>query len=105
MGVLFMIVEMIGATLGYGLLKMLTPEKYMNTQPGMCMTVPHSEITIPQAFFLEFLLTFALVLVISGLWDPRNRDFNDSAPLRVGKFILDKKKIIKWKITVLFLKA
>jgi glycerol uptake facilitator-like aquaporin len=66
MGILFMIMEVIGATLGYGLLIALTPQKYLNTQPGVCMTVLHPDITIPQAFFLEFFLTFALVLVISG---------------------------------------
>jgi aquaporin related protein len=66
MGILFTIVEVIGATLGYGLLQALTPEKYFSTQPGVCMTVPHPDITIAQAFFLEFFLTFALVLVISG---------------------------------------
>lgn len=87
MGILFMIVEVIGAILGYGLLLALTPEQYLTTNPGVCMTIPHPTITVTQAFFIEFFLTFTLVLVISGVWDPRNRDSCDSIPLRVGKFI------------------
>lgn len=66
MALLFMIMEVIGAILGYGVLMALTPEKYLNTNPGVCMTVPHPDITTMQAFFLEFFLTFALVLVVSG---------------------------------------
>lgn len=88
-----MVVEVIGATLGYGLLQALTPEQFFNTSPGVCMTTPHPAISTTQAFFLEFFLTFALVLVISGVWDPRNRDYSDSIPLRVGKYI-DKKLVI-----------
>lgn len=84
MGILFVIAEIIGATLGYGLLYALTPSKYVNTSPGLCTTVPHAEISIAQAFFIEFFLTFTLMLIISGVWDPRNRDNGDSIPLRIG---------------------
>lgn len=93
MGILFMIVEIFGAILGYGLLQALSPEEIFNTTPGTCMTVPHPKITVIQAFFLEFFLTFALVLVVSGVWDPRNRDLGDSIPLRVGKSYDKNKKI------------
>lgn len=85
MGILFVIAELIGATLGYGLLFALTPSKYIQTQPGLCTTVPHDEITITQAFFIEFFLTFTLILIISGVWDPRNRDNGDSIPVRIGE--------------------
>jgi aquaporin rerated protein, invertebrate len=85
MGIFFVIAEIVGATLGYGLLVALTPSKYLNKgEPGLCMTVPHGDITTIQAFFIEFCLTFTLILVISGAWDPRNRDNTDSIPLRIG---------------------
>ena len=87
MGILFVIAEIVGATLGYGLLYALTPAKYIATQPGLCTTVVHDEITITQAFFIEFFLTFTLILIISGVWDPRNRDNGDSIPVRIGESI------------------
>lgn len=92
MGILFVIAEVIGATLGYGLLYALTPSEYLNnTEHGLCTTVPHESINTSQAFFIEFCLTFTLILIVSGVWDPRNRENSDSIPLRIGKITLNKR--------------
>lgn len=81
---IYMTAEVLGATLGYGLLKALTPCEFFNPEIGVCMSLPQKNLTTVQLFFIEFMLTFALVLVVSGAWDPRNRDNGDSAPLRIG---------------------
>lgn len=85
MGLLFVIAEVIGAILGYGLLLILSPSKHFETENGLCTTVPDESITTIQAFFIEFCLTFTLILIISGVWDPRNRSNSDSIPLRIGE--------------------
>lgn len=51
---------------------------------GLCITVPADGISTFQAFLVEFIGTSILVLVICGLWDPRNKKNTDSTPLRAG---------------------
>lgn len=88
MGILYIISEIVGAILGFGLLKMLTPNKFLTpnepSDPGLCMTLPHSDLSVGQAFFIEFFLTCALISVICGAWDPRNQKNSDSTPIRIG---------------------
>lgn len=78
-----MCVQVLGASVGYGLLILVTPTEFM--RPGTCMTLPIESMSTVQLFAVEFFLTCALTFVVSGVWDPRNRDFGDSVPLRVGK--------------------
>ncbi len=85
MSLIYVVVEIIGAVLGYGMLLLVTPERLLNVEPGMCMTVPSPEIRTSKAFFIEFIMTFTLVLLVSAIWDPRNRDNGDSVPIRIGK--------------------
>lgn len=59
----YMVVETLGAAAGYGILKALTPCE--NFQSGLCMTLPQQNVSTVQLFFIEFMLTFALVLVVS----------------------------------------
>jgi aquaporin related protein len=89
LAVLYIISEVIGAVFGYGMLKVLTPNHLMQSEPGLCVTSPHSSITTAQAFFLEFFLTFALVFVVSGAWDPRNKKNSDSVAIKLGELIIN----------------
>lgn len=90
MAILMSLAQLLGATLGYGLLQSLTP-KHIFFSPGSsgtCMTLPHPSLTLTQAFMIEFCLTSALMFMVCGVWDPRNRNNGDSAPLRVGLSII-----------------
>lgn len=84
MAIWFSIAEIIGSILGYGLLMLLTPNEILPSE-GICMTIIHPGMSITEGFVLEFVLTSALISVICGVWDPRNRKFLDSAPLRIGE--------------------
>ena len=85
MGFILIIAQIFGSILGFGLLRFLTPEDiFWADENGTCMTLVHPNVSITQAFFVEFLLTSALISLVSGVWDPRNRNNGDSAPLRVG---------------------
>lgn len=88
MAFLYVVAEIVGAVLGYGLLQYLSPEDIFSTPNGVCMTLPHEGISVAQAFFIEFFLTCALISMICGVWDPRNRENSDSAPLRIGLAII-----------------
>jgi glycerol uptake facilitator-like aquaporin len=84
---LYIVCEVIGASLGFGLLFSLTPKDLFEQgedEPGLCMTLPHSSYSVFEAFFVEYVLTTALVLVVCGVWHPENRNLGDSAPLRIG---------------------
>jgi aquaporin rerated protein, invertebrate len=87
MAILFCIAEIIGAILGYGLLMFLTPEDifFLPNHPGTCMTVIHPQVSVAKGFLWEFFLTSTLMLIVSGVWDPRNRKNGDSTALRVGE--------------------
>lgn len=65
--VLYMIVETLGAAAGYGILKVLTPCEYFQSESPTCMTLPRHSVSNIQLFFIEFLLTFALVLVVGEI--------------------------------------
>lgn len=86
--IMYFVAQMLGAFMGYGLLKALTPPEIFDptngTGPGLCSTVPHPALTEFQAVSIEFLATSVLVLLICGVWDPRNAKLQDSVPLRFG---------------------
>lgn len=77
--------QVVGASVGYGLLMFITPEDiFVTAGDPTCMTLPRDDISLSKAFFIEFLLTCALVLLNCGIWDPRNRKNGDSTPIRIG---------------------
>lgn len=82
MAILFLIAQIMGASLGFSLLYALTPEEYFVS--GLCVTQPHESFSVVRLFFVEFFLTSALVMIVCGVWDPRNSDKGDSAPLKIG---------------------
>lgn len=85
MAIVLSIAETIGAIIGYGMLQFFTPEDiFFATEQGTCMTVVHPGVSVTKALLFEFFLTSALMAMICGVWDPRNRNNGDSAPLRIG---------------------
>jgi aquaporin related protein len=88
MAIILSVAEAVGAILGYGLLKLLVPDDIFSIPPnGTCVTSLHPGMSVTKGFFVEFFLTCALISIICGVWDPRNRSNGDSAPLRIGKLV------------------
>lgn len=83
-GLIYVVAQIAGGIVGYGLLIMLTPSQYRDTTPGLCVTKPHSSLSLGQGFGIEFFATMCLMLVCCGVWDPRNAKNTDSIPLRFG---------------------
>lgn len=81
MAFIYFVGQMLGAFIGYGLLKALLPE---STLHGLCVTLPHDLVSNPQAFGIEFVATAILIIVCCGVWDPRNAQHHDSVAIRFG---------------------
>ncbi|XP_063704947.1 aquaporin-like isoform X2 [Culicoides brevitarsis] len=88
MGLAYIAAQLVGSVLGYGLLKVISTHEAMfpagEEATGLCVTMPAAGLGVTQAFFVEFICTGILVLVVCGIWDPRNKKHTDSTPLRVG---------------------
>jgi len=59
----------------------LTPK---DEQGSLGMTTVHDLVTPLQAFFMEALITFVLVLTVEAVCDERRSDIKGSAPLAIG---------------------
>ncbi|XP_060516901.1 aquaporin AQPcic-like [Cylas formicarius] len=87
---IYFVGQLLGALLGFSLLKISTPAEYMGNQilngtvktPGVCS--PGITVSPGQAFLVEFLATLILALVCGGVWDHRNSNKHDSVPIRFG---------------------
>ncbi|KAJ3654971.1 hypothetical protein Zmor_014121 [Zophobas morio] len=82
MAVIYVLGQFAGATLGYGLLKILVPEKY--APDGFCITSLNENVTVIQGLAIEVVITTVLVLICCAVWDKRNEAKADSVPLRFG---------------------
>lgn len=83
----YVVAQVMGAFCGYGLLKIFIPDNFINVpveSHGFCVTTVDLNIATWQALGIEFFLTFALVLVNCGGWDPRNKHFQDSIAIKIG---------------------
>lgn len=84
----YIIAQFIGGFVGFGLLKLLTPEKIFRppgaTGAGTCSTVLHPDVTQIQGMFMEFLATSIIVLCFCAIVDHRNAKNTDTIPLRFG---------------------
>ncbi|KAJ8915507.1 hypothetical protein NQ315_012388 [Exocentrus adspersus] len=50
----------------------------------ICVLKLDNGVTLIQGFFIEFTVTFVLMLVVSGTMDVKNNTKIDSSPLRMG---------------------
>jgi aquaporin rerated protein, invertebrate len=78
----FIIAEVAGATLGYGILMVVAPIDA--AAEGICVTAPNSALNDIQALGVEILLTVVLSLLNCAVWDPVNEHKMDSVPLKFG---------------------
>ncbi|EEB15451.1 Aquaporin-4, putative [Pediculus humanus corporis] len=87
MAAVYILGQLIGAVIGYGLLKAVNPSNLLHAngfeEYGVCTTVPHPEISAARALLAEFLFTSILLLVVCSAWDPRNSHF-ESLSLKFG---------------------
>lgn len=87
MSFVYVVAQIIGGFLGYGLLKLVLPVaiiKSPEADHGFCITLPHSEIGALKAFGIEFIISTVLIFVCCGVWDSRNSAFGDSVAIRFG---------------------
>lgn len=56
----------------------------MNVTHAFCTTVPNPGISTFQAFIVEYFATSILILICCGVWDKRNANKHDSAPIKFG---------------------
>ncbi|XP_055527526.1 aquaporin AQPAe.a-like [Wyeomyia smithii] len=84
----YVVAQIVGAFMGFGALKLLTPSDVFTTAlengAGFCVTSPNPRINLAQAVGIEYLATGVLVLVCCGVWDPRNAKHHDSVALKFG---------------------
>lgn len=90
MACVYFVAQMLGAFMGYGLLMIMTPADliFPSEGPGLCVTMPHSNLTAFQALAFEYIATTVLIMICGGVWDPRNAKHQDSIPLRFGFAIM-----------------
>lgn len=89
MGVIYVVAQMLGAWMGFGLLIELTPKNIFRPVeqldgPGVCSTVPQADLSAVQVFFLEFFSTMVLITLCCTAWDSQNESRQDSIPLKIG---------------------
>ncbi|KAG5898936.1 hypothetical protein JTB14_004660 [Gonioctena quinquepunctata] len=95
---IFFVGQILGALLGFGLLKAVTPDHLLgnvyvtNTTTGelikqgvgVCSPMVNPAISPAQGFLVEFLISLILVFICCGVWDARNSDKHDSVSIRFG---------------------
>jgi len=84
-GILYMIVQYLGAIIGALLLKAATSGSIQPTLPGgLGNNSLQPGVGAAQGFLIEFMVTFILVLVVFGCCDSRRDDVKGSIPLAIG---------------------
>ncbi|KAK9746939.1 Major intrinsic protein [Popillia japonica] len=97
-GIVYVVAQFSGATLGFGLIKLLLPDIYVETEyvnnanitvtrHGLCTTVPHPQISTFQAIGIEAVTTAVLILVCCSVWDKRNANNTDAISVKFGLVI------------------
>ncbi|XP_011880219.1 PREDICTED: aquaporin-like [Vollenhovia emeryi] len=88
-GVLYILAQLLGATVGYGTLKLITPAELFNdgnpnSTVSVCMTVVHPGLSAVQALLIEAFCTSCLLCAACATWDPRCAHTTDSVALKFG---------------------
>ncbi|GJQ70304.1 hypothetical protein Trydic_g22742 [Trypoxylus dichotomus] len=94
-GLVYIIAQFTGATLGFGILKLLLPDAYLATEylnsenetvtrPALCTTVTHPQLSAIQAIGIEAITTAVLILICCSVWDKRNATNTDSISIKFG---------------------
>jgi len=78
-GLLYFVVQFVGGILGALILKSLSP---VNAPIGA--VARHADINVSQAFFIELLTAYMLIIVIFSQIDGQRTDVNGSIPLTIG---------------------
>ncbi|XP_076376041.1 aquaporin AQPAn.G isoform X2 [Megalopta genalis] len=88
-GIMYVLGQFLGATLGYGVLMMITPPELFhdgnpNSTVGLCVTVVHEGVGTAQAILIEILCTSFILCAACATWDPRTAHTTDSTAIRFG---------------------
>ncbi|KOC59814.1 Aquaporin AQPAe.a [Habropoda laboriosa] len=87
-GIVYVIAQFIGATVGYGMLMTITPPELFNdgysNSSNFCVTVVHPGISTTQAILIETLCTSFILCAACATWDPRCAHTTDSTAIRFG---------------------
>ncbi|XP_067632942.1 aquaporin AQPAn.G-like isoform X1 [Eurosta solidaginis] len=83
---LYIVGQLLGGFIGYGLLKALIPNNavILDGPHNLCVTTVHADISPWQGCAIEFIISGVLIFTCCGVWDPRNAKFHDSVPIRFG---------------------
>ncbi|XP_045453900.1 aquaporin-like [Melitaea cinxia] len=82
LGIAYIIVQICGAILGYGILVGLSPTDVVTD--GVCANHPHLKHSIYQTLGAEIIFTGTLMLIVCALWDPVNEEKNETVPIKFG---------------------
>lgn len=81
--VIYIACQVLGGITGYAVLLFATP-KDLTLSGTHCITSPNPKITVMQAFLVEIVITFILVVAINCCWDYRCKKNLDSFAMRIG---------------------
>ncbi|XP_048507781.1 aquaporin AQPAe.a-like isoform X2 [Athalia rosae] len=89
-GVIYMVGQVLGAVIGYGMLKVVTPSDLLHaggdgsSSTSFCMTMVSTKLTLVQGLLTETVATGILIFLCCASWDPRNEKNSDSTALKFG---------------------
>ena len=79
--VMYVIAQLVGALTGASILNSIVPE---SARGNLSITEVHPDVSLGQAFGIELIITFILVLTIFSCVDSRRSDLGGSFPLQIG---------------------
>lgn len=88
MACLYVLAQFLGALVGFGVLRLLTPMSILRPEgsvgTGVCSPSPNPALNAAQVFFYEYFATTVLITMCCAAWDPRNAKNQDSIPIKFG---------------------
>ncbi|KAG5313852.1 AQP protein, partial [Acromyrmex insinuator] len=88
-GMVYILGQLIGAIVGYGILKWITPVELFNdgksnSTESLCVTVVYPGLSSVQGLLIEIFCTCFLICAACATWDPRCSHLTDSVALKFG---------------------